>query len=30
MKKNYKNILVYSGGEAIGDALYKLKSLYKT
>ena len=25
MKKNYKNILVYSGGEAIGDALYKLK-----
>ena len=24
MKKSYKNILVYSGGEAIGDALYKL------
>ncbi len=24
MKKKYKNILVYSGGEAIGDALYKL------
>jgi ADP-heptose:LPS heptosyltransferase len=24
MKKTYKNILVYSGGEAIGDALYKL------
>jgi len=25
MKKSYKNILVYSGGEAIGDALYKLR-----
>ena len=25
MKKKYKSILVYSGGEAIGDALYKLK-----
>jgi len=24
MKKKYKSILVYSGGEAIGDALYKL------
>jgi ADP-heptose:LPS heptosyltransferase len=24
MKKSYKKILVYSGGEAIGDALYKL------
>ena len=24
MKKSYKSILVYSGGEAIGDALYKL------
>ena len=24
MKKKYKNILVYSGGEAIGDALYKI------
>ena len=25
MTKTYKNILVYSGGEAIGDALYKIK-----
>ena len=25
MKKKYKSILVYTGGEAIGDALYKLK-----
>jgi len=25
MKKIYKSILVYSGGEAIGDALYKIK-----
>ena len=25
MKKRYKSILIYSGGEAIGDALYKLK-----
>ena len=25
MKKNPKKILVYSGGEAIGDALYKIK-----
>ena len=29
MKKKYKSILVYSGGEAIGDALYKL-SFIKT
>ncbi len=25
MKNKYENILVYSGGEAIGDALYKLR-----
>ena len=25
MKKNYNSILIYSGGEAIGDALYKIK-----